>query len=106
MLFRSEEEDFREDFRITNSCYGEVMQTRLEKDGRVLEFETNLSQEKARNLQNGQQLGRSSTAKARGWRARERLEKQRSNQRYHRKIHPVTVPLGLSDSRCATAAEQ
>ena len=42
-----EEEDFREDFRITNSYSGEVMQTRLEKDGRVLEFETSLSQEKA-----------------------------------------------------------
>ena len=41
------EEDFREDFRITNSYSGEVMRTRLEKDGRVLEFETNLSQEKA-----------------------------------------------------------
>jgi len=42
-----EEEDFREDFRITNSYSGEFMRTRLEKDGRVMEFETNLTQKKA-----------------------------------------------------------
>ncbi|MBT3213201.1 MAG: hypothetical protein HN351_01015 [Deltaproteobacteria bacterium] len=42
-----EEEDLREDFRIKNSYSGQIMRTRLEKAGKVLEFETNLSQENA-----------------------------------------------------------
>ena len=42
-----EEEDLREDFRIKNSYSGQIMHTRLEKAGKVLEFETNLSQENA-----------------------------------------------------------
>ena len=42
-----EEEDLREDFRIKNTYSGQIMRTRLEKAGKVLEFETNLSQENA-----------------------------------------------------------
>ena len=42
-----EEEDLREDFRIKNTYSGQIMLTRLEKAGKVLEFETNLSQENA-----------------------------------------------------------
>jgi hypothetical protein len=42
-----EEEDLRADFRIKNTYSGQIMRTRLEKAGKVLEFETNLSQENA-----------------------------------------------------------
>ena len=42
-----EEEDLRKDYRIKNTYSGQIMRTRLEKAGKVLEFETNLSQENA-----------------------------------------------------------
>mgnify|MGYP000586677052 FL=1 len=42
-----EEEDLRKDFRITNTYSGQIMQTKLEKAGKVLEFETDLSRENA-----------------------------------------------------------
>ena len=42
-----EEEDLREDFRIVNTYSMKKMKTRLEKSGNVMEFETDLSKEKA-----------------------------------------------------------
>ena len=42
-----EEEDLREDFRIVNTYSMKMMKTRLEKSGNVMEFETDLSKEKA-----------------------------------------------------------
>ncbi|MBS1256194.1 MAG: hypothetical protein MAG581_02007 [Deltaproteobacteria bacterium] len=42
-----EEEDLRKDFRIINTYSGKVMNTKLEKSGDVLEFETDLSKEEA-----------------------------------------------------------
>ena len=42
-----EEEDLRKDYRIKNTYSGQIMRTRLEKAGKVLEFETNLSQQNA-----------------------------------------------------------
>ena len=42
-----EEEDLRMDYRIRNAYLGQIMSTRLEKAGRVLEFETNLTKENA-----------------------------------------------------------
>ena len=42
-----EEEDLRKDYRIKNTYSRQIMRTRLEKAGKVLEFETNLSQENA-----------------------------------------------------------
>ena len=42
-----EEEDLREDFRIVNTYSMKMMKTRLEKSGKVMEFETDLSKEKA-----------------------------------------------------------
>ena len=42
-----EEEDLRKDYRIKNTYSGQIMRTKLEKAGKVLEFETNLSQENA-----------------------------------------------------------
>ena len=40
-----EEEDLRKDYRIKNTYSGQIMSTRLEKAGKVLQFETNLTQE-------------------------------------------------------------
>jgi len=42
-----EETDLRKRFRITNSYTGKIIRTRLVKNDQVLEFETNLSKEKA-----------------------------------------------------------
>ena len=42
-----EEEDLRKDYRIKNTYSGQIMRTRLEKAGKVLEFETNFSQQNA-----------------------------------------------------------
>ena len=42
-----EEEDLREDFRITNTYSGQILRTRLNKAGKILEFETDLSEENA-----------------------------------------------------------
>ena len=42
-----EEEDLRNNYRIKNVYSGQIMRTRLEKAGKVLEFETNLTQENA-----------------------------------------------------------
>ena len=42
-----EEEDLREDFRIVNTYSAKMMKTRLEKFNNVMEFETDLSKEKA-----------------------------------------------------------
>ncbi|MBC8257573.1 MAG: hypothetical protein H8E38_01010 [SAR324 cluster bacterium] len=42
-----EEQDLRKNFRISSSYSGEIMYTRLDQDGEVLEFETNLNREQA-----------------------------------------------------------
>ena len=42
-----EEEDLRKDYRIKNTYSGKILRTRLEKAGKVLEFDTNLSQKNA-----------------------------------------------------------
>ena len=42
-----EEEDLRKNFRIVNTYSKKIMKTRLEKSGKVLEFETDLSKEQA-----------------------------------------------------------
>ena len=44
---RYEEEDLREDFRIVNTYSAQMIKTRLEKSGNVMEFETDLSKEQA-----------------------------------------------------------
>jgi len=42
-----EEEDVRENFRIVNTYSGEMMKTRLDKSGKAMEFETDLSKQQA-----------------------------------------------------------
>ena len=42
-----EEEDLREDFRIVNTYFVKMMNTRLEKSANVMEFETDFSKEQA-----------------------------------------------------------